>query len=75
MTDNVENILIEMLNELRNEVKALRHRHEEDMDDIKARISSLESAMASVRRDVNHGGGVDDSVRQNGELDELWAHG
>ena len=49
MSDNVENILLEMLKGLRNDVKEFRTRYEEDMDDLKARMSSLEGAMVSVR--------------------------
>ncbi len=52
MTENTENLLLEMLKGLRNEVRDFRVRFENDMDDLKARMSSLESAMVGVKREV-----------------------
>jgi hypothetical protein len=69
MSDNVENLLLEMLKGLRNDVKEFRARYEEDMDDLKARMSSLEGAMVSVRRDVNHSDEVD--ARQQVAIDKI----
>ena len=69
MSDNVENILLEMLKGLRNDVKEFRTRYEDDMDDLKARMSSLEGAMVSVRRDVNHSDEVD--ARQQVAIDKI----
>lgn len=45
MSENVDNLILEMLKGLRGEVKDFRVRYEEDMDDLKARMSSLESSM------------------------------
>ena len=69
MTDNVENLILEMLKGLRSEVKEFRSRYEDDMDDLKARMSSLENAMVSVKREINHGDEVD--ARQQVSLDKL----
>lgn len=69
MTDNVDNLIIEMLKGLRSEVKEFRSRYEEDMDDLKSRMSSLETSMVSVRRDVNHSDEVD--ARQQVALDKI----
>ena len=69
MSENVDNLILEMLKGLRGEVKDFRMRYEEDMDDLKARMSSLESSMVSVRRDVNHGDDVD--ARQQVSLDKI----
>jgi hypothetical protein len=69
MSENVDNLILEMLKGLRGEVKDFRVRYEEDMDDLKARMSSLESSMVSVRRDVNHGSDVD--ARQQVSLDKI----
>jgi archaellum component FlaC len=69
MTDNVENLILEMLKGLRSDVKEFRSRYEEDLDDLKARMSSLENAMVSVKREVNHGDEVD--ARQQISLDKL----
>lgn len=69
MTEPVENIVIEMLKGLRSEIKTFRVRFEEEMDDLKARMSSLETSMVSVRRDVNHSDDVD--ARQQLSLDKI----
>ncbi len=69
MSENVDNLILEMLKGLRGEVKDFRVRYEEDMDDLKARMSSLESSMVSVRRDVNHGDDVD--ARKQVSLDKI----
>ena len=55
MTDNVENIILEMLKGLRSDVKEFRLRYEEDVDDLKARMTSLEKSIVSVKCEVNHG--------------------
>lgn len=55
MTDQVENLILEMLKGLRNQVLDFRSRYAEDMDDLKARMSSLEGSMVSVRRDIQPG--------------------
>lgn len=60
---------MEKLKGLRNDVKSFRTRYEEDMDDLKARMSSLEGSMVAVRRDVNHGDEVD--ARQQVSFDKL----
>lgn len=69
MADNTENLILEMLKGLRNDVKEFRFRYEEDVDDLKARMSSLESAMVSVKREVNHSDEV--NARQQVSLDKI----
>lgn len=69
MTDEVENLVLEMLKGLRNELRDFRSRHDDDMSDLKARMSSLEGSMVSVRRDANHGEEVD--ARQQISLDKI----
>ena len=69
MTENTENLLLEMLKGLRNEVRDFRVRFENDMDDLKARMSSLESAMVGVKREVTQGDEVD--ARQQVLLDRI----
>lgn len=54
MTESVENLILEMLKGMRGELKDFRTRYTDDMDDLKARMSSLETSMVSVKRDVNH---------------------
>ena len=69
MTDQVENLLLEMLKGLRNELRDFRNRYEDDMEDLKARMSSLEASMVSVRRDANHNEEVD--ARQQVSIDKI----
>lgn len=59
MTDNTENLVIEHLKAIRNELRDFRNRFDDEMDDIKTRISGLETAMVSVKREVNYGDEVD----------------
>jgi predicted nucleic acid-binding Zn-ribbon protein len=69
MTEPVENLILEMLKGIRNDTKDFRTRYEEDMDDLKTRMSSLENAMVSVKREVNHSDEV--IVRQQVSLDKI----
>ncbi|MGC8591216.1 hypothetical protein [Acidithiobacillus sp.] len=69
MTDNTENLVIEHLKAIRNELRDFRNRFDDEMDDIKTRISGLETAMVSVKREVNYGDEVD--ARQQVTLDRI----
>lgn len=55
MTDNIENLILEHLRHIRTRVDQLG----DDMGDLKSRMSSLESAMVAVKREVNLGDEVD----------------
>ncbi len=55
MTDNVENVIIEHLKHIRGRVDRIA----EDMTDVKLRLSSLESAMVHVKREVSSGDETD----------------
>ena len=48
MSDNTENIVLEHLRHIRNSVDQTA----DDMPDLKHRMSTLESAMASVKHEV-----------------------
>ena len=65
MTDNVESLILEHLRHIRAKVDSTA----DNIDDLKVRMSSLESAMVSVKREVNHGEDVD--ARQQVSLDKL----
>ena len=65
MTDNVESLILEHLRHIRAKVDSTA----DNIDDLKLRMSSLESAMVSVKREVNHGEDVD--ARQQVSLDKL----
>ena len=65
MTDNFENLIIEHLKPIRGRVDRIA----EDMTDVKLRLSSLESAMVPVKREVTSGDETD--ARQQVSLDRL----
>ena len=65
MTDNVESLILEHLRHIRARVDSTS----DNIDDLKMRMSSLESAMVGVKREVNHGEDVD--ARQQVSLDKL----
>ena len=65
MTENVENVIIEHLRHIRGRVDRIA----EDMSDMKHRMSSLESAMVLVKREVSAGDETD--ARQQLSLDRL----
>lgn len=61
MTESVENLVLEHLRHIRAKVDHIAN----DMDDLKARMSSLESSMVLVKREVNHGDEVDARLQVN----------
>lgn len=65
MTEKTENLVLEHLRHIRSKVDQIAG----DMDDLKARMSSLDSSMVLVKREVNHGDEVD--ARQQVSLDRL----
>ena len=65
MTDNIEDLVIEHLKHIRGRVDRIA----EDMTDVKLRLSSLESAMVHVKREVTSGDETD--ARQQVSLDRL----
>ena len=66
MVENVENVIIEHLRHIRGRVDRIA----EDMGDMKHRMSSLESAMVLVKREV--AAGDDTDARQQVSLDRLF---
>ena len=65
MTDAADNVIIEHLRHIRGRVDRIA----EDMSDVKSRMSSLESAMVLVKREVSAGDKTDS--RQQLSLDRL----
>ncbi len=57
MSDNIESVVLEHLRHIRNSVEKIA----DDMSDLKHRMSSLESAMVSVKPEVAHGDETDAS--------------
>lgn len=69
MTENVENLLLEHLKGLRNPIETVRGEMHSEFRDVKARLSSLESAMVTLRRTEADTTG--DIARQQARIDEL----
>lgn len=65
MSDNVENLVLEHLRHIRSRVDQIA----DDMSDLKHRMSSLELAMVSVKREVAHGDETD--ARQQVAIDKI----
>jgi hypothetical protein len=69
MADETSNLVLEHLKAIRNELRDFRGRFDDEMDDLKTRMSSLEAAMVTVKREVNFGDEVD--ARQQVSLDKI----
>lgn len=69
MADEIDNLVLEHLKAIRNELRDFRSRFDDEMDDLKTRMSSLEAAMVTVKREVNYGDEVD--ARQQVSLDKI----
>ena len=65
MTESTENLVIEHLRHIRGRVDRIA----EDMSDLKLRMSSLESAMVGVKREVS--AGDETNARQQVSIDRL----
>ena len=65
MTDNIESLILEHLRHIRGRVDQIA----EDAEDLKARMSSLESAFLNVKREVVHGDETD--ARQQVSIDRI----
>jgi septal ring factor EnvC (AmiA/AmiB activator) len=65
MSESTDNLVLEQLRHIRGKVDQVAT----DTDDIKNRMSSLESSMLIVKREMNHGDEVD--ARLQTTLDKL----
>jgi hypothetical protein len=69
MTENVENLLLEHLKALRNELREFRNEFHSETENLKQRMSALETAMINVKREVNAGDETD--ARHQVQIDQL----
>ena len=69
MTENVENIVIEHLKALRSDVQTLRSEMHVEFKDVKLRMSSVETAIVSMKHELADTRG--DYVRQQVNIDAL----
>lgn len=69
MTENVENLILEQLKGFRNEFRDFRARYDQDIEDIKHRLTVLERGQASMKHDTADQ--YDNYVRQQVVIDQL----
>ncbi len=69
MTDKVENLILEHLKALRNELRDFRARHEQDMDDLKFRLATIERGQAGMKHEAADQ--YDNYIRQQVNIDQL----
>jgi len=50
MTDEIDSLLLEQLKALRNELREFRSEFQTETENLKSRMSSLETAMINVKR-------------------------
>lgn len=69
MTDAVDNLVLEHLKSLRNEVRDFRNEFHTETENLKHRMSALETAMINVKREVTAGDDTD--ARHQVQLDQI----
>jgi predicted nucleic acid-binding Zn-ribbon protein len=69
MADNIENLLLEHLKPLRNELRDFRNEFHSETENLKHRMSALETAMINVKREVTAGDEKD--ARHQVQLDQI----
>ncbi len=51
MNDNVENLILEQLKGFRNEFRDFRSKYDQDISDVKQRLTTLERGLASLKHE------------------------
>lgn len=69
MTEAVDNLVLEPLKSLRNEVRDFRNEFHTETENLKHRMSALETAMINVKREV--AAGDDTDARHQVQLDQI----
>jgi|CXWL01.1.fsa_nt_gi uncharacterized coiled-coil protein SlyX len=69
MTENVENLVLEVLKGLRNDVRDFRTRFELDVSDLKQRMTGIERGIGGIKREVAEA--YDEHARQQAAIDRL----
>ena len=64
-----QNLLLEHLKALRNELREFRNEFHSETENLKQRMSALETAMINVKREVNAGDETD--ARHQVQIDQL----
>ena len=69
MTDEIDNLVLEHLKPLRNELREFRSEFQTETENLKSRMSSLETSMINVKREVTAGNETD--ARHQVQLDQI----
>ena len=69
MTEAVDNLLLAPLKSLRNELRDFRNEFHTETENLKHRMSALETAMINVKREVTAGDDTD--ARHQVQLDQI----
>lgn len=69
MTENVENLVLEQLRAIRNQLEGMQVATQQDFQEVKQRLSGVESGIAGLRRDS--ASTLDDVYRQQAAIDRL----
>jgi predicted nucleic acid-binding Zn-ribbon protein len=69
MSDNIENLVLEHLRGLRNQIEALQAETRADFQEVKHRLTGVESGVAGLRRDSLST--QEDVYRQQAAIDRI----
>lgn len=69
MAEEIDNLLLEHLKALRNELRDFRYEFHTESENLKHRMSALETAMINVKREVVAGDETD--ARHQVQLDQI----
>ena len=69
MAEEIDNLLLEYLKALRNELRDFRNEFHTESENLKHRMSALETAMINVKREVAAGDRTD--ARHQVQLDQI----
>lgn len=69
MTEAIDNLLLEFLRALRNELRDFRNEFHSETENLKHRMSALETAMINVKREVT--AGCETDARHQVQLDQI----
>ena len=69
MTENIDSLILEHLKGFRNEFKSFKSKYDEDMKDLKFRLTTLERGIGGMKRETADL--YEDHARQQSAIDRL----
>jgi len=69
MTENIDSLILEHLKGFRSEFKSFKSKYDEDMKDLKFRLTTLERGIGSMKREAADL--YEDHARQQAAIDRL----